>query len=408
MTSPAKPRISLVVLAAPSELGTATDRRVQALRRHLNRTGRRHWTIRVDAHAHALDAKSRRESAPKSDADVVAFLRLTDGTDLEAVLAPLARHERVGQPLLGRRTALKAAGGVGALALLAACGSKDSPTAASAAPAGSAGTATTPSTSAAASTAGTTASTAATTTAPTTATTQATTTSAIAPVPLAAETTEGPYYLDLNLVRSDLREDRKGAQLELAFTVVDEAGKPIPNAAVDVWHCDADGAYSGFVSASAGGPGGGGPGGPPPGGGGPPPGGGGPGSGGDATAGDRTVSVATPGDPSTFLRGVQMTNAAGQVAFTTVYPGWYRGRTVHIHVLVNVGAKAVHVGQVFFDDTFTDSVYAATAPYSERAARDLRNASDGIFNGTGGTGVLTVQKSGDRYSSMLVMAVKTA
>ena len=63
---------------------------------------------------------------------------------------------------------------------------------------------------------------------------------------------------------------------------------------------------------------------------------------------------------------------SGKATFATIYPGWYQGRTVHIHVKVHVSGKVIHVGQLFFDDTFTDAVYAATAPYSSRSARATR------------------------------------
>ncbi len=109
--------------------------------------------------------------------------------------------------------------------------------------------------------------------------------------------------------------------------------EPIENAVVDIWHCDAGGLYSGFESASTGG-----------GGGGPPGGGGGPGGG--------------PTDEETYLRGAQATNEDGIVQFRTVYPGWYRGRTVHIHAKVHIDRQTVLTSQLFFADDFTERVYA--------------------------------------------------
>src|SRR2546425_510648 len=80
----------------------------------------------------------------------------------------------------------------------------------------------------------------------------------------------------------------------------------------------------------------------------------------------------------TFLRGIQMADADGKVDFRTLYPGWYQGRSVHIHVKVNVGGAAVHTGQLFFDEKVTDAVYAHP-PYSSRAGQRTTNAQDSIF-----------------------------
>src|SRR5207248_2171833 len=115
---------------------------------------------------------------------------------------------------------------------------------------------------------------------------------------------------------------------------------------------DAGGVYSGFSQASAGGPGGG------------------PGGGQSKT------------DDQTFLRGTQVTDANGLAEFQTIYPGWYRGRAVHIHMKVHVGGSVVHTGQLFFDDNLTDQVYQP-APYNTRGSRDVRNADDSIFRDAG-------------------------
>ena len=120
------------------------------------------------------------------------------------------------------------------------------------------------------------------------------------------------------------------------------------------------------------------------------------------------MANATQTDNATFLRGTQVSAADGTVAFSTVYPGWYQGRTVHIHVMVHVAGKSVHTGQLFFDDASTDALYAANAPYSTRSARDTRNANDGIYQGGGAGSVLAVAKAGAGLSAKLAMAVKTA
>jgi Dioxygenase len=110
---------------------------------------------------------------------------------------------------------------------------------------------------------------------------------------LAPEQTEGPYYIDNHLIRSDIRDGRRGVPLSLRLQVLDASScKPIRGATVEVWHCDALGRYSGFSG------------------------------------------------PGRFLRGGQRSNASGHVTFKTIYPGWYQGRTTHIHVKVHVGGTS--------------------------------------------------------------------
>src|SRR5438445_10645937 len=151
---------------------------------------------------------------------------------------------------------------------------------------------------------------------------------------LTPEQTEGRYYIANEHVRRNITEGRPGTPLTLrAFGVDASTCKAIKGAAVDIWHADAGGVYSGFGQG----------------------------------AGNRT-----------FMRGIQRTNAKGLALFRTVYPGWYQGRTVHIHVKVHLGGTVVHTGQLYFPDAVTDAAYRA-APYSTRPNRDVRNASDAIF-----------------------------
>ena len=181
---------------------------------------------------------------------------------------------------------------------------------------------------------------------------------------LTPEATEGPYYIDLHKIRSDITERKPGVPLTLRIAVVGAAGcVPIKNAAVDIWHADAGGVYSGFGARTA-------PGGPPPGGD-PGPGGGQPGA------------RQQPSDHHTFLRGIQLTDANGRCTFHTIYPGWYPGRAVHIHVKVHAGNSVVHTGQLFFPDGLTDVVFRRS-PYAARGARDTRNQDDNIYAGAGG------------------------
>ena len=151
---------------------------------------------------------------------------------------------------------------------------------------------------------------------------------------LTAQQTEGPYYFDADKIRSDITEGRPGTPLRLAVRVR-EAGActALANAVVDVWHCDAGGVYSGF----------------------------------DAGEGER------------FLRGAQVTGRDGIVEFETIYPGWYQGRTIHIHAKVHLDGQTALTTQFYFDDDVSDAVMATSA-YAGHGERDQRNDSDGIFD----------------------------
>lgn len=209
---------------------------------------------------------------------------------------------------------------------------------------------------------------------------------------LTVEETEGPYYFDVDSIRSDITEDKDGTALRLAIRVR-EAGecKPIEDAVVDIWHCDAGGVYSGFESASN--RAGGGSGGPPPG---PPPDGGG----GDGGPGGGSE----PTDDKTYLRGAQVTNSDGIVVFKTVYPGWYQGRTVHIHAKVHIDKKTVLTTQLFFDEQFTEKVYASK-PYSDDTGRDVFNDDDNIFDESL---ILKLSEEGDGTLGVISFDVQTA
>jgi protocatechuate 3,4-dioxygenase beta subunit len=175
---------------------------------------------------------------------------------------------------------------------------------------------------------------------------------------LTPELTEGPYYVTGEKVRRNITDGRAGVPLALALTVVDASTcKPIKGASVDIWHCDALGVYSGVQ-----------------------------------------------GNTGTFMRGVQHSDLNGLARFTTVYPGWYSGRAVHIHVKVHIGGNVVHTGQFFFNDALTDSVYAR-APYNTRGARDVRDSSDSIYRNGGSKSLLSVKKSGSGYVGAITMGV---
>ncbi|MEU1604706.1 hypothetical protein [Micromonospora matsumotoense] len=223
---------------------------------------------------------------------------------------------------------------------------------------------------------------------------------------LTASTTQGPYYFDADKIRSDIREDRAGTRLRVAIRVQDsEQCGPLANAVVEIWHCDADGLYSGAEALSSGASGGGSaPGGSPPSGapsgdppsGNPPGGGAAPGGGAEGSAADLR-----PTDDKRYLRGAQVTNSDGIVEFTTIWPGWYRGRTTHIHAMVHVGDDRVLTTQMMFDEALNSTVYAA-APYSAHTGRDTFNDNDNIY---AETMLMKVVEDGDGYLSVINFSV---
>jgi len=175
------------------------------------------------------------------------------------------------------------------------------------------------------------------------------------------EQTEGPYYLAGEKLRRNITEGRPGTPLLLRTFVVDASTcKPIKHAAVDIWHADAGGVYSGFGSGAS---------------------------------------------SRTFMRGIQRTNAKGLALFRTVYPGWYQGRTVHIHVKVHLGGNVVHTGQLYFPDSVTDAAYRKE-PYSSRPSRYVRNATDSVYRNGGSKSLLAVRKnSAGVYVASIMMGV---
>lgn len=189
--------------------------------------------------------------------------------------------------------------------------------------------------------------------------------------------TEGPYFVDEKLNRSDIRSDpsdgsvRPGTPLELTF-VVSQLGRgtctPVAGAVVDVWHCDAAGVYSDV----------------------------------------QDPSFDTRGKK--YLRGYQVTDAAGRAKFATIYPGWYQGRAVHIHfsVRTNPGAAAGHqfTSQIYFDEAVNDKVFTQP-PYSTSSQR-MRNERDGIFRNGGSQLIVPVTPAGSGYAGTFDLALDIA
>jgi len=183
------------------------------------------------------------------------------------------------------------------------------------------------------------------------------------------EQTEGPYFVDEKLNRSDVRSDpsdgsvKEGLPLQIVFNVsqINSGGcTSLVGATVDIWHCDALGVYS------------------------------------DATdPGFNTIG-------KKFLRGYQVTDTNGIAQFTTIYPGWYQGRTVHIHfkIRTNSGSGSAYefTSQLFFDDSLTDQVHAQ-APYASKGQRTLRNDGDNIFQNGGDQLMLQLTEAVESYTT---------
>jgi protocatechuate 3,4-dioxygenase beta subunit len=206
--------------------------------------------------------------------------------------------------------------------------------------------------------------------------TKSRTSSASYPCVVRPEMTEGPYYVDEKLDRGDIRSDptdggvRPGALLALTFNVsriASGACVPLKGAVVDVWHCDALGVYSDAV--------------------------------------DRNFN--TTGKK--FLRGYQVTDAKGLAKFTTIYPGWYPTRAVHIHFKIRtaVSDNSAHefTSQLFFDEELSDRVYSKL-PYAALGRRTVSNLTDRIYLGTGGSQLmLDVKPAKDGYATTFEIAL---
>jgi protocatechuate 3,4-dioxygenase beta subunit len=209
---------------------------------------------------------------------------------------------------------------------------------------------------------------------------------------LSAHQETGPYYIPGELFRSDIVEGRAGVPLSLRIVLLDSRTcTPVPDAAVDLWHCDAVGLYSGFTKQSPMGPPpdpDDGPNGGPPG----PPGprfGPGPfedGPRGPGPMGPPPNHATT--DKLTFLRGIQLTGADGSVGFRTVFPGFYMGRTNHIHFKVRIGGHASgksyeaghtsYVGQIFFPEEVAAELMQQD-PYRRHEIHRTTQAEDRVF-----------------------------
>ena len=274
----------------------------------------------------------------------------TSPPQTESDLDDLDDDDRPIGRILSRREVLALIGAGGTAAFLAACtpggGTSSASAGASAAASATASTAATAMTSAAVA-------------------------SALPSCVVVPELTEGPYYVDVELERSDIRTNTsdgaavEGTPLTIEWMVSQADGSacmPMEGAIVDVWHCDALGVYSGVQ-----------------------------------------------GNRGNFLRGFQHTDATGKATIQTIYPGWYQGRAVHIHFKIRTDPEASagfeFTSQLFFDDDLSRQVFSSGV-YAQKGAQDMSNEQDGIFNQSGGATLLSVTQDGDGYRATFPIAVQ--
>lgn len=188
--------------------------------------------------------------------------------------------------------------------------------------------------------------------------------------------TEGPYFVDEKLHRSDIRSDpsdnssKAGMALRLEFRVSQLAGgacTPLSAAIVDIWHCDALGVYSDV----------------------------------------RDAGFDTRGKK--FLRGYQQTDARGIAQFLTIYPGWYEGRAVHIHFKIRGSGPSARrqefTSQLYFDEAVTDQIFKQL-PYSGKAGRRTMNDGDFIFRRDGKELLLRPVKTSEGYTAIFDIGLR--
>ena len=172
---------------------------------------------------------------------------------------------------------------------------------------------------------------------------------------LMPEKTAGPFPLDQQFDRRDITEGVPGQPMRFGLRVLDESCKAVPGATIEIWHADSTGDYSAFIDH---------------------------GDGKDA------------GPGTTFLRGTQTADNDGIVEFLTIYPGWYTGRAVHVHLRVHLADATVLTSQIFFGGDYTAGVYAA-APYAQFGLPDTPNSADGIAGNPSAEGTLLHTAPGD-------------
>jgi protocatechuate 3,4-dioxygenase beta subunit len=179
----------------------------------------------------------------------------------------------------------------------------------------------------------------------------------------------GPFYFDPKLHRADITEGHPGVPLRLRLVVLDAANcTPVSGARVDVWHARADGYYSGYPG-----------------------------------QGDKG-NVDTSG--GTFMRGTQVAGARGEAAFRSVYPGWYPGRTVHVHFKIIIEDRDMLTGQIYFPDALSQYIFANVGAYGRKAVRNTFNGNDELaLSDTTRGGFCDIREQADHYLATLIVGV---
>lgn len=219
---------------------------------------------------------------------------------------------------------------------------------------------------------------------------------------LTPESIEGPYYLQGSQLRSDIRENKLGVILDLKLRVVDShTCKPIPQAVVDIWHCDAVGYYSGFPNGNPNG---------------------------ENILADKNnpgsnshspdslrpkepqrtneLHVEIPSSAETFLRGSQVADENGVVRFTSIYPGWYPGRAIHIHCKIFLQNRLAVTTQLYLPQPLNNEIHAEHEPYIKRFPIPVANDDDLIFRQGGKHTTLKAKRSEGKVIAELTMGIK--
>jgi protocatechuate 3,4-dioxygenase beta subunit len=188
--------------------------------------------------------------------------------------------------------------------------------------------------------------------------------------------TLGPCYAQMPATREDISDGVTGLPVRLSLLVVRSDGcTPIPNAIVDVWHSGFNGVYSAYA----------------------------------------TGTICTPGSENVlsqrYCRGLQVTDASGKANFSTIFPGWYTGRTIHIHFTVRLNGRDAVTSQLYFEDPLSDEILAQ-GEYAARGRRDTTNQNDSLFRSGGATPAQVVFSTAKRHDGVLhawkVLSIRAA
>jgi len=184
---------------------------------------------------------------------------------------------------------------------------------------------------------------------------------------LMPQAVEGPFYFDPKLNRSDIAEGHAGVPVKLRLQLVGVDCRPLAGARLDLWHADAQGVYSGY----------------------------------DRQGDGRNYS--TRGQ--SFLRGTQFADADGWVDFRSIFPGWYSGRTAHMHIKAFIGGNSVLTAQIYFPDAINEFIYTNVAAYQRPLQRDTLNATDTIARSASDAAFASIKEAREHYEVSLVVGI---